>query len=190
MNVTEIRKDLATAIIDALALVDAGIADNIPGEWAQYAHEAITRTVEFVLEGVRLDALSENLLKLQDDRLNYIVRERDHWKANHDAQVERARVLFERPDLPGERIRAYEQMERMQADLAAIRFALRVDDEPRETLQARTLEAIETRFTRGYAAALCVGADKPDCKCSMRTRLVGDGCAVCNPEYAAQMRGE
>jgi hypothetical protein len=23
------------------------------------------------------------------------------------------------------------------------------------------------------------------CKCSLRTKLVGDGCATCNPEYAA-----
>ena len=24
------------------------------------------------------------------------------------------------------------------------------------------------------------------CQCSLRTKLVGDGCDVCNPEYAAQ----
>ena len=26
------------------------------------------------------------------------------------------------------------------------------------------------------------------CKCSMRIKLVGDGCEVCNPEYAAQFK--
>lgn len=24
-----------------------------------------------------------------------------------------------------------------------------------------------------------------ECRCDLRTRLVGDGCAVCNPHYAA-----
>ena len=28
----------------------------------------------------------------------------------------------------------------------------------------------------------------PECKCDMRTKLVGDGCAVCNPELAKEMR--
>lgn len=30
------------------------------------------------------------------------------------------------------------------------------------------------------------GEAKPECKCSMRTRLVGDGCSVCNPYLAAE----
>lgn len=30
------------------------------------------------------------------------------------------------------------------------------------------------------------GDAKPECKCSMRTRLVGDGCSVCNPDLAAE----
>ncbi len=30
------------------------------------------------------------------------------------------------------------------------------------------------------------GDAKPECKCSMRTRAVGDGCSICNPELAAE----
>ena len=26
----------------------------------------------------------------------------------------------------------------------------------------------------------------PECNCDMRTKLIGDGCSVCNPDYAAQ----
>jgi hypothetical protein len=35
--------------------------------------------------------------------------------------------------------------------------------------------------------------DRPDldkCQCSMRTRLVGDGCSSCNPEYWKDMLEE
>jgi len=30
--------------------------------------------------------------------------------------------------------------------------------------------------------------EMPQCTCDLRTRLVGDGCSVCNPEYAAQFK--
>ncbi|MEZ2310812.1 hypothetical protein AB6809_29630 [Paraburkholderia sp. RCC_158] len=50
----------------------------------------------------------------QADRIAELERERDHWKANHDAQVERARVLMERTDVPVERTRAYQHMRTLQ----------------------------------------------------------------------------
>ena len=31
---------------------------------------------------------------------------------------------------------------------------------------------------------------EPVCRCNMRTRLVGDGCAVCNPALAAEIAGD
>lgn len=49
-----------------------------------------------------------------------ISHDRDHWKANHDAQVERARLLHERPDLPLERVQAYDQVGRMRTALESI----------------------------------------------------------------------
>lgn len=50
----------------------------------------------------------------QTDRIAELERERDHWKANHDQQVERARVLMERTDMPVERTRAYQHMRTLQ----------------------------------------------------------------------------
>lgn len=44
------------------------------------------------------------------DAIEKLKAERNHWKANHDAQVQRARVLIDRPDIPLERVKAYEQI--------------------------------------------------------------------------------
>lgn len=49
--------------------------------------------------------------------------DRDHWKANHDNQVSRARFLIERGDIPVERVRAYEEM----AILHSLEDAIRHD---------------------------------------------------------------
>ncbi|WP_250519514.1 hypothetical protein [Caballeronia sp. NCTM1] len=47
-------------------------------------------------------------------------KERDHWKANHDAQVSRARLLIERTDLPLERVRAYEELAALRERIAGM----------------------------------------------------------------------
>jgi hypothetical protein len=46
-------------------------------------------------------------------------KERDHWKANHANEVNRARILKERLDMPYERVDAYELIGELQAKLAA-----------------------------------------------------------------------
>lgn len=46
-----------------------------------------------------------------------------HWKANHDSQVQRARFLIERGDIPVERVRAYETMGQYHAALQAAAHA-------------------------------------------------------------------
>lgn len=48
-----------------------------------------------------------------------------HWKANHDNQVARARVLLERPDLPLERVRAYGLIGTLQAKVDLLQKKLK-----------------------------------------------------------------
>jgi len=47
-------------------------------------------------------------------------KERDHWKANHDAQVSRARLLIERPDMPLERVSAYLELAALRERIAGM----------------------------------------------------------------------
>jgi hypothetical protein len=47
-----------------------------------------------------------------------------HWKANHDNQVKRARILMDRPDLPLERVRAYELAVALMKEVAELKHKL------------------------------------------------------------------
>lgn len=87
-------------LIDALVR----LSHDVPAE----AKLVLETTAETLLELKTADALHEAIFTLQETLIARHVKERDHWKANHDAQVERARVLHERTDLPLERVRAYE----------------------------------------------------------------------------------
>lgn len=44
-----------------------------------------------------------------------------HWQANHDCQVAKSRLLFDRLDLPVERVRAYELVTRLQDQAKTVR---------------------------------------------------------------------
>lgn len=58
-------------------------------------------------------------------RIAELEQERDHWKANHDNQVQRARILIERDDLPLERVREYERYAALEQDAARYRWLLK-----------------------------------------------------------------
>lgn len=44
-----------------------------------------------------------------------------HWKANHECEVSRARVLKERPDMPLERVNAYNRMVELEEENKALK---------------------------------------------------------------------
>jgi len=56
----------------------------------------------------------------RDAEIAALRKERDHWKANHDAQVSRARLLIERTDMPLERVRAYEELAALRERIAGM----------------------------------------------------------------------
>ena len=57
-------------------------------------------------------------------RLNKFEAESNHWKANHACEVERARVLKERPDMPLERIKAYDRMVELEKENEALKHRI------------------------------------------------------------------
>lgn len=81
-------------------------------------------------EELWLKALTEYFTTVDPDTVNNLIcenarlkkceaealRQAEHWKANHECEVSRARVLKERPDMPLERIRAYNHMVELEEE--------------------------------------------------------------------------
>ena len=57
----------------------------------------------------------KDLEKLQS-ALEQARKDAEHWKANHACEVDRARVLKERPDMPLERVNAYNRMVELEKE--------------------------------------------------------------------------
>lgn len=141
-------------LIDGLALLHSRSIDAD----AQLINLAITALIE--LQTAK--NLADSMLELQERLIARHIDDRDHWKANHDAQVERARILHERPDLPLERVSAYAYVKKMEshvlqlsdsnealqdmldtarAELDTLRDRLGVSIEPHQSLYERMLDA-------------------------------------------------
>lgn len=116
------------ALADALALAHNAM-DQLDAPWTLYVQQTINRALSAVLALHEAQNLSDLIIDVQEKLINKTVEERDHWKANHDAMVRRARVLVERTDMPIERVRAFEYQGELFAALAECRDIAAMDDE-------------------------------------------------------------
>ncbi|MDP2255451.1 MAG: hypothetical protein Q8K05_05225, partial [Polaromonas sp.] len=82
-------------------------------------------TQNFALAKQLSDA--QGALATKEAEIAALTAERDHWRANHDAQVRRARLLIERQDIPVERVKAYEQVTALTAERDAAMAASRYE---------------------------------------------------------------
>lgn len=57
----------------------------------------------------------------EQDQIAALTADRDHWKANHGDIVKRKALLEQRPDLPVDRLPAYREMKRLQAENATLK---------------------------------------------------------------------
>lgn len=60
-------------------------------------------------------------IKELEQREQNALKEAEHWKANHECEVSRARVLKERPDMPLERVKAYDRMVELEKENEALK---------------------------------------------------------------------
>ncbi|CAJ8802332.1 Uncharacterised protein [Burkholderia pseudomallei] len=116
-------------------------------------------------------------------------REAAHWKANHDNQVARARVLIERTDMPLERVDAYKLIGTLRDELEAAaadkRNALAFRD-----LMAAVIRNINhgeyNRPYRGIENAPGHAHDRPGIWDSDNGAKAGTQCAWCATWNAAR----
>lgn len=151
------------ALIDGLIRLENELGYQ-GGTWDD-AMKLIHVAAETLLEQRTADGLQTAIVKLQEQLIAKAIAERDHWRSNHDAQVTRARILRDRPDMPLERVRAYDDMRELQQhlvqltdsnaalqdmlaeariDLELLRDRLGVSPEPHQTLFERMLDAART----------------------------------------------
>ncbi|WFD55561.1 hypothetical protein phi5_81 [Enterobacter phage phi5] len=81
--------------------------------------EGLGKYLETVDPQTVLDLVSDLSLALRDKQK--AESEVAHWKANHECEVSRARVLKERPDMPLERVNAYNRMVELEEENKALK---------------------------------------------------------------------
>lgn len=81
--------------------------------------ENLGKYLETVDPQTVLDLTDDLSLALRDKQK--AEQEAAHWKANHECEVSRARVLKERPDMPLERVNAYNRMVELEEENKALK---------------------------------------------------------------------
>ncbi|CAB3972300.1 hypothetical protein BLA3211_06899 [Burkholderia aenigmatica] len=62
-----------------------------------------------------------------------------------------------------------------------------VDGDWGDDLDAKAFYDAELRLLERLTALLAAQQPKPQCTCDMRTKVLGDGCAICQPESRAEV---
>lgn len=137
----KVQDELVSSVVDALALTVEACQAYLPDEIGEHACATLRHAVALIGEQYEAYRIASNMLQLQEQLHKRAIDERDHWKANHDAAVARARVLIDRVDMPLERVSAYHLIHELQAELT--------DSRERE----------QGAFMRGWAARLCTGSN-------------------------------
>lgn len=120
------------------------VVDDLPtsGEHTSttLAAEAAARIAE--LEGLwnAAQVSYEEATEVMGEKIAKLEKERDHWKANHDNQVQLSQLLRDRPDLPVERTHAYRQFEALQKRETDLQYANSTLLDARARLNARIAE--------------------------------------------------
>lgn len=76
----------------------------------------------------RIRDLEETVKRLRSEVL--------HWKKNHRHEVERARLLKDRLDMPVERVRAYELCKKLQEENEKLKLAMLLGKNPLPNIDA------------------------------------------------------
>ena len=156
------------------------IHDFRPGQWWVKELDGIQASQEATPDQKRAVAVVHNLLRhilklelpgnVLAQRVEKLESELKHWKSNHAAEVQRARVLKERTDMPLERVQAYEQIGQLLAErdaLAAELKALR-EQEPVARLLDRISDAMQSYERHG---AICMFEGSPMIYASTLTEI-------------------
>lgn len=160
---------------------------------ATHAHAVIELIDALKAQDREAERIGRQIIS-DSDAFVAIREQRDQLRA--ELAAIRAQVLAANQRL-AEKVEAQgREMLARQASHDALFIRMRDAEVERDALQARLEQPAEPAPKRpincgtGHCSCIeCVVEPAPPvCKCSMRTKLVGDGCDVCNPELAADMR--